>query len=422
MYFVLCIVLVTFILNCSDDNEDDPEPKTGTISGQVTDEETGSAILGANIKAQPAMSSVNADASGNFTISNVNPGSYFVTATKNNYNTNNVKVTVIANQTTPCDILLSSGTVNNSPNKPTNIYPAHGSVVSPTLITLNWACTDTDGAPLTFDVYFDTTNPPTTLIASNYENTSIIRNTLDETTIYYWKIVAKDNRNAKTIGDIWNFETSTIPDDLQACYPFNGNTNDESGNEHHGTIHGAILASDRFGNENSCYNFDGIDDYIAYPVLWAIPPAAVTISVWFNPTFTEGHQYLVYHGANGETAIGLTSNQIWMKGKLTNGTWYFVLSTLTLQANNWYHALGIWEKGQLIQLYVNGELNVSSPVNDLYLYDPGTNFLPSIGVHSRFHHNPPYQFGGKIDDVRIYDSALSEMEIKALYQEGGWDE
>ena len=50
---------------------------------------------------------------------------------------------------------------------------------------------------------------------------------------------------------------SYVPaDGLVAYYPFNGNANDESGNGNHGTVNGAILTSDRDGNENSSYLFD----------------------------------------------------------------------------------------------------------------------------------------------------------------------
>jgi len=49
---------------------------------------------------------------------------------------------------------------------------------------------------------------------------------------------------------------------LVAYWPFNGNANDESGNKNDGIVYGASLTSDRFGNMNSAYNFDGINDYI----------------------------------------------------------------------------------------------------------------------------------------------------------------
>ena len=46
---------------------------------------------------------------------------------------------------------------------------------------------------------------------------------------------------------------SYVPTDgLVGYWPFNGNANDESGNGNNGTVNGATLTSDRFGNENQC--------------------------------------------------------------------------------------------------------------------------------------------------------------------------
>ncbi|MBK7031388.1 MAG: hypothetical protein IPH45_20325 [Bacteroidales bacterium] len=49
---------------------------------------------------------------------------------------------------------------------------------------------------------------------------------------------------------------------LSAWYPFNGNANDLSGNGNDGTVNGATLTTDRFGNPNSAYSFNGTTDFI----------------------------------------------------------------------------------------------------------------------------------------------------------------
>ena len=49
---------------------------------------------------------------------------------------------------------------------------------------------------------------------------------------------------------------------LVGYWPFNGNANDVSGNGNNGTVNGATLTTDRFGNANSAYSFDGVDDFI----------------------------------------------------------------------------------------------------------------------------------------------------------------
>ncbi len=53
-----------------------------------------------------------------------------------------------------------------------------------------------------------------------------------------------------------------LNDGLIAYYPFNGDANDESGNGNNGTVYGATLTMDRFGNTSSAYSFDGINEYI----------------------------------------------------------------------------------------------------------------------------------------------------------------
>ena len=52
----------------------------------------------------------------------------------------------------------------------------------------------------------------------------------------------------------------TVQNGILGYWPFCGNANDESGNGNDGTVNGATLTSDRFGNSNSAYESDGIHD------------------------------------------------------------------------------------------------------------------------------------------------------------------
>jgi hypothetical protein len=58
------------------------------------------------------------------------------------------------------------------------------------------------------------------------------------------------------------FVLADLNDGLVAYYPFDGNANDESSNRHDGTVNGPTLTEDRFGNANSAYSFDGVNDFI----------------------------------------------------------------------------------------------------------------------------------------------------------------
>ena len=83
---------------------------------------------------------------------------------------------------------------------------------------------------------------------------------------------------------------SQIPTNgLVGYWPFSGNANDSSGNNLNGTVNGAVLTVDRFGNSSSAFNFDGIDDYILVndDDLLSFPNNEFTFSFWVNPTLTQ---------------------------------------------------------------------------------------------------------------------------------------
>ncbi len=89
---------------------------------------------------------------------------------------------------------------------------------------------------------------------------------------------------------ISNSLQSQIPTNgLVGYWPFSGNANDSSGNNLNGTVNGAVLTVDRFGNSSSAFNFDGIDDYILVndDDLLSFPNNEFTFSFWVNPTLTQ---------------------------------------------------------------------------------------------------------------------------------------
>ncbi|NBV09794.1 MAG: hypothetical protein EBS09_11940, partial [Flavobacteriia bacterium] len=72
---------------------------------------------------------------------------------------------------------------------------------------------------------------------------------------------------------------------LVGWWPFNGNANDESGNGNNGTVNGATLTQDRFGNGNQAYSFDGVDDYFDVGINQM---DSFTVSLWIkNNSFSS---------------------------------------------------------------------------------------------------------------------------------------
>lgn len=216
-------------------------------------------------------------------------------------------------------------------------------------------------------------------------------------------------------------------DGLVGYWPFNGNANDESGNGNGGVVNGATLATDRFGNVNSAYSFDGSDDYINFNSIVndLTSTASGTWSVWLNPTDATPSGDNDYPFTFGDTdadnaiLIGvLQSGKARFQIKI-NGQHKFILDTdnVVFSDNAWTH-IAVVQTGIEPILYINGN---AIPQSFITSNDKTTWFSDLIGIdNSRVgrltKNNGVYgQFEGLIDDIRVYNRALTEAEIQNLY-------
>jgi Concanavalin A-like lectin/glucanases superfamily len=219
-----------------------------------------------------------------------------------------------------------------------------------------------------------------------------------------------------------NFDTGLPAQGLIAYYPFNGTADDASGNGNNGTNSGAILTSDRFGYRTSAYHFTN-GAYIRIPDLFPATVSGFTFAVWVMKDTLDGQNHeIIFKGASqGETAIGITGPLLGFGVCLGNDpyNWHSAIITDTLKARTWYFLVGRYTKGQKAELIVNGYLACSLAIQDLYLYqDASSIFNPSVigTVPSQANDG----WNGIIDDIRVYNRALSDAEVQALYHEGGW--
>ncbi len=107
---------------------------------------------------------------------------------------------------TPQNFKIICEGLNNPPYEPNNPDPENGAPDVDINADLSWIGGDPDGDPVTYDVYFGTSSPPT-LAVSNQSTTTHDHGVFDYETTYYWKIVAWDNHSASTEGPIWSFTT-----------------------------------------------------------------------------------------------------------------------------------------------------------------------------------------------------------------------
>jgi Concanavalin A-like lectin/glucanases superfamily len=212
-----------------------------------------------------------------------------------------------------------------------------------------------------------------------------------------------------------------IPVLLKACYNFSGNANDGKGSNH-GTVIGANLTTDRFGNTNSAYTFNGVNNFITIPANNIANPK-YTYSAWVytnNPIIPV--QTILSVGNIGADQVLAIYNDA---GNVNSQYWtifsYIYNSSLPIPAvnvmsptiaNEWHHIVGTRTLNEL-KLYIDGVLVGTTPstgVSPLY----ASPIQATIGARSR---NDIQFFSGKIDDVKIYDGALNDEEVAYLYFE-----
>lgn len=96
---------------------------------------------------------------------------------------------------------------NHLPFSPSLILPEQGVTVEGSSVELIWGSTDVDNDSLTFDVYMDTNNNPTTEVKTGHLSKSLLVSDLLPNTTYYWKVVVSDGRGGIAKGQIWSFKT-----------------------------------------------------------------------------------------------------------------------------------------------------------------------------------------------------------------------
>ena len=215
-----------------------------------------------------------------------------------------------------------------------------------------------------------------------------------------------------------------LSDGLVRYYPFNGNPDDQSGTGNHSTISGdgVTPTTDRCGNPDKAYHFDS-GDYIV-DTANGLPTNNRTVSLWFRPEYywtgNPHTQTLLGYGggeATNQFMIGITMENIVTFAHYTaNGC----LGAGQAKLDEWHH-LVIVINDKDISFHVNGEHTYTC-----------TSFGTPTGVQDRnillgtaiatdgIHPGTDFyitSFKGSLDDIRIYNRALSESEIAQLYDE-----
>ncbi len=199
---------------------------------------------------------------------------------------------------------------------------------------------------------------------------------------------------------------------LVAYYPFNGNANDESGNGNNGTVNGATLTSDRYGNVGRAYSFDGVNDWISAN---RNNMNEFTISFWANLSAYNCYgAFIDAYNANWEFLMDCPAGAELSQGSGNvefvpwSGTGYSEISVgYVIPLNEWKN-LTLAYQANSIKVFVNGAL--INTINNVVFNS--TNGLYNFGASIS---GAPQFLSGSLDDISIFNRLLSPSEIQQLY-------
>ena len=296
-------------------------------------------------------------------------------------------------------------------------------------VTLNGSgSSDADGDPITYS-WSLTSRPSGSAASLSKANTVSPTFVVDIAGAYEASLMVNDGFVNSAPDAVAVTAHAPMADGLQALYPFNEGSgtaaHDASGNGRDGVVHGATWTA---GKESGGLNFNGKNHYVSIPT---VNNDELSLCAWFNKGAKDtkdkdvilgGYQLKTRHVQNGGFALSfdpsapdtleftlVTQNS---KGKRTQK---IAGAKIHGSVGSWHHVAGVYDKETGKQmLYVDGKLvstathpanNVVSPLTRYTVMNIGCS-LDSKGYYK-----------GVIDDVRLYNRALSEQEIYAIIQE-----
>ena len=232
---------------------------------------------------------------------------------------------------------------------------------------------------------------------------------------YFTRILGICFASAVLVGTTSGQGLTFLTNGLVAYYPFTGNANDASGNGNDGIVSGAVLTNDRFGVPSHAYSFSSFGDKITTANANGFPLSTndFTISFWVNVPSENGlHQIFLCNGASEQFQIhiGPLSSQTQIAFATGgDGAGGCVSPSIEWLLNRWYN-VQVVRFQNTINIYRDGVLLASN-------FTAVGNDAPPMqqGIIFGYRPSPANQFNGMLDDIRIYNRALSPSELQQLY-------
>ncbi len=204
-----------------------------------------------------------------------------------------------------------------------------------------------------------------------------------------------------------------VTDGLVAYYSFNDcSAFDSSGNGYHGAIQGSPLCV--AGIQGKALQFDGVNEAVTLPTSVIGQWSQLTYSVWAKADPYSGNAwptFIASYSSNNfsrNNAIGILQNtgKMWAEVDTTVGD-FELPGALPIPWNVWFHAALVYD-GSTLTEYLNGQQGNSMPASGTLNPVMAVSMAQSPGVSFD-------AFAGALDEVRIYNRALTQAEIVELF-------
>jgi hypothetical protein len=204
---------------------------------------------------------------------------------------------------------------------------------------------------------------------------------------------------------------------LVGYWPLDGNAKDRSRHAHHGTMHGVTATTNRSGALDTACFFDGSGTYVGIADSSRLSVTNLTLAFWFRIDSSATARELVNKlGSSGNLSFGSeyegSSRKIYFR-ICTDGS----LATLSdcpsataISTGVWYHFAGTYD-GAAMRVFINGTLDNSLPKSGA-VFDSAEEV--KVG---RYGYYSGWVFHGAIDDVIIWNRALSSSEVWQVYSQ-----
>ncbi|UCC99057.1 MAG: LamG domain-containing protein, partial [Phycisphaerales bacterium] len=277
------------------------------------------------------------------------------------------------------------------------------------------------------DLYFGTTSPPA--LVGNTTEFSFAPEALVAETTYYWRVDAVEADGTIRTGDIWTFATVLdIPvtdPNLLVWWTFDEDAGDvvidHSGHSRYGAVNGTTWVAD--GKVGGAMDFSGGgDDVVDDDAGYLNGLSAITFAAWIKSDVTNTDKGFIIcedpegndsHDMRYDKAGATAGGTDLLKMAVTStGGEQQIESSSGLQTTEWQHCAMVWSSGEQLKFYVNGVLDTPM-ANSTATTGTTTGYTKLIAGKGK-DGNSSAGWDGLIDDLRVYDIALSENEVRAL--------